>query len=198
VPDGKVPAVTEVAPFAGIAVRQKQRRFISFRFDAHGVNRKNVGAIKEIGDAAKAFGLALRAIDAVRAIKAHQRLVLRWCYLGFDHKPEPLGCRRIGDHKTFRRGLIGRRRKRLSVEFDALENKPIAIENKRRRAGNATATFDRQFRNHAGAVGRQPEGKVRQRNVIIARAVVLEPEDLAGICAHFVDFPVEIPAFREN
>jgi hypothetical protein len=71
VPNGEVPAgAGDVAVSHGIAIREQHggRGFI--RLDAHGVDREHIGAVDEIGDAAEALRLALRAVGAARTVEA--------------------------------------------------------------------------------------------------------------------------------
>jgi hypothetical protein len=71
VPNGEVPAgAGGVAVSHGIAIREQHggRGFI--RLDAHGVDREHIGAVDEIGDAAEALRLALRAVGAARTVEA--------------------------------------------------------------------------------------------------------------------------------
>jgi hypothetical protein len=77
VPDRVVPAVFQNAVLDAVAVRQQQRRILHARLDAHRVDRQNVRPVEEIGDAAEALRLALRAIGAGRAVEPHQLLVGR-------------------------------------------------------------------------------------------------------------------------
>ena len=132
VPDGVVPAAGKVAALDRVAVGKQQRRFAAQRLDADRVDRENVRAVEEIGDAAKAFGLALRAIDAARAVEPHQRLVVRRRDLGLDRQAgnvRPAG----GVGMTSCPASPGsRRRQRLSVDLDALQQEPVAVEHQRR------------------------------------------------------------------
>src|SRR5690606_27771110 len=59
VPDGKVPAIGQVAALVGVAVRKKQWRLDAPRLDPNRVDRQYVRAIEEIGDAPETLGLAL-------------------------------------------------------------------------------------------------------------------------------------------
>ena len=69
VPDREMPAAGEIAAVDQVAVRQQHRSFVFVGLDARGVDRHHVGPVGEIGDAAEAFGLALRAVGAARAVK---------------------------------------------------------------------------------------------------------------------------------
>ena len=73
VPHREVPVVPGTSPCSiEIAVGEQDRRLALVGLDARRVDRHHVRPVEEIGDAAKAFRLALRAIDAVRAVEAHQ------------------------------------------------------------------------------------------------------------------------------
>ena len=71
-PDREVPARPRLARRFEIAVGEQHRRFGLVRLEPHAIGREHVGPIEEIGDAAEAFGLALRAIGRARAIEPHQ------------------------------------------------------------------------------------------------------------------------------
>ena len=60
---------------SGIAVGEQHRGLVAIGLDADGVGGEHVRPIEEVGDAAEALGLALRAVDAARQIEAGQRLV---------------------------------------------------------------------------------------------------------------------------
>src|SRR5262249_37574262 len=55
-----------------VAVGEQHWCFGFLGLDAGGVDRHHVGAIRKIGDAAKAFSLTLRAVDRARAVEARQ------------------------------------------------------------------------------------------------------------------------------
>ena len=89
VPDGEMPVgARDRARLDRIAVAEQDRRFVAVRLDARGVDGEHVRPVEEIGDAAKAFGLALRAVIAARAIEAHQLGVGRRVDLGLDGERE--------------------------------------------------------------------------------------------------------------
>ncbi len=91
VPDGEVTAgAGNVALRDRIAVRQQHGRGGAVGFDAHGIDGEHVGPVEEIGDAAEAFGLALGAIGAARAIEAGQGGVRLGIAQGDDFKGEGL------------------------------------------------------------------------------------------------------------
>jgi hypothetical protein len=50
------------------------------------------------------------------------------------------------------------------------------------------SAFDRQLGDYDGLVGRKPESQLGLGDQIVAGAVILEPENLAGVCAHYGTF----------
>ena len=68
-PGREVTLAWDLAALDKVAIRKQDRRFLLIRFDAHPELRQDVGTVEVIGDAPEAFGLALRAIDALRAVK---------------------------------------------------------------------------------------------------------------------------------
>ena len=135
VPDREVPAARQVAVLDQIAVRQQHRRFGFVRLDAGGVDRHHVGTIGEIGDAAEAFGLALRAVGAGGAVKPGQLRVGGRIDQRLDLQRErPV--RRLRDGQAVRRRGVAVGGQRLAVELERDQRQPIAVELERRgRAG---------------------------------------------------------------
>ena len=68
-------SAVERAALERIAVGEQHGGLVAVGLDAGGVGGEHVGAIEEVGDAAEALGLALRAVDAAREVEAGQRLV---------------------------------------------------------------------------------------------------------------------------
>ena len=92
VPDREMPVgAGNVAVRDQIAVGEKHRRLGFVGFDARGVDRHHVRPVEEIGDAAKAFGLALRAIGGAGAVEAHELRVGRRIDDGLDLELERRG-----------------------------------------------------------------------------------------------------------
>ena len=73
VPHGEVAPVIEIAALHRIAVGQQDRETLLWGLDADAVARHHIGPVEEVGDAAEALGLALRAVDAVRHVETRQR-----------------------------------------------------------------------------------------------------------------------------
>ena len=185
VPDREMPAVGELACRDRIAVGQQQRRLLGVGLDADRVDGQDVRPVEEIGDAAKALGLALRAIDAARAVEPHQRLVAGRRDLGLDGQLEAARRRRLGDHQAVRRGgERGRCRRRRR------RSRGASASARRRRAPAATSSGVSSRRSMvslamtARRVRRKPEGEVGLRDEIRAGAIVFQAKDLAGVGSH--------------
>ena len=88
VPDREMPAVRQIAAFDQIAVGEQYRRLRLVGFDAGRVDRHHVRPVREIGDAAEAFRLALRAIGAARPVQPHQLGIGGGIDNGLDRKLE--------------------------------------------------------------------------------------------------------------
>src|SRR5208283_1907120 len=99
--------------------------------DARGVDRHHIRPVEEIGEAAKAFGLALRAIGGAGAIKAHELRVGRRIDDGLDLELER-AVRRLRDGEPFRRGEKAVVRERLAVEFERTQREFVAVEDEGR------------------------------------------------------------------
>ncbi len=116
VPHGKVPrSPRHVALRDEIAVGKQNRGFGLIGFDAGRVDRHHIRPVEEIGDAAEAFRLALRAIGRSGAIEAHQLRVAGRIdqRLDFERK-RPV--RHLRDGQTIRRRDVAACRQRLAVE----------------------------------------------------------------------------------
>ena len=183
---GEMPTVRKLAGRAGIAVGEQQRRFLAPRLDSHRIDREDVGPVEEIGDPAEALRLALGAVVSARPVETHQRRVGGWRGLGLDRQLEGSAARRFVQGEPLTRRLVASGFKRLAVDRDGKEGNSVAVEHERRRRRNACPPLDRQFRDHARAVWIEPEDQRCPWNEPVARAIILEPEHLAGICPHSV------------
>ncbi len=144
VPDGEVPVGSgDVARSDRIAVRQEHRRLAPLRFEAGGEDGENVGTVEEIGNAAEALRLALRGVDAVGAVEAHQRAVGRGVHLGDDFQLEGRGGRRL-DRQPIGRHVVGFVGKDAGFERQAFEDEAVAVENQRCSGRGALARAYRQ------------------------------------------------------
>ena len=191
VPDGKMPAIGQFACLNGIAVRQQDRCFILLRFDAHGIDAQDVGAVDEVGDAAKTFRLALRAIHIVGAIEPHQRAVARRVESRDDRQREPVGSGRVCDDKALRTGLEGRRVGRIAVNRKAHQLEFVTIQSQRGTWLHAFPAADFEFGGNQRGFWFKREGQGGRRNEVVAWPVILEPKHLPSILAHSTCSPTQ-------
>ena len=128
VPDGKMAVgAGNIAGCDEIAVGEEHRRLRLGCLDAGGVDRHHVGAIEEIGDAAEAFGLALRAVDRSGTIEAGELGIGGRIEHGLDLESKGTLWRlRDGQPIRGRDVLLGR--KRRSIERDGAQNESPAVE----------------------------------------------------------------------
>ena len=110
-----------------VAVGEEHRRLGFLRLDARGVGREHVGPVEEIGDAAKAFGLALGAPVAARPVKPHQLGVGGGIDLGDEREREGLR-RHAADFEAVGLRVVAVGRQRHSVECDRDEGEFVAGE----------------------------------------------------------------------
>ena len=106
---------------------KQHRRFLGVRLDAHAELRKHVGPVEVVGDAPEAFGLALRAIDALAAVEAGERLVGFGVADGLDFKREGF-LRQALDGEVFVRDPITRCVQLVAANRNADELEHLAIE----------------------------------------------------------------------
>ena len=165
-----------------IAVGEKHRRLGFVGLDARGVNRHHVRPVEEVGDAAEAFGLALRAIGRAGAVEAHQLGIGGGIDDGLDGKLErPV--RRLRNGQPFGRGQETFARQRPAVERERAQLQLLAVEDQRRR--------------RAAAVRLEPElgadrgcGRIERHVEIdgfdepVRRAVILEADGTRFFGAH--------------
>ena len=134
-PDREMPARARFAPGFQIAVGEQDGRFRLVRLEAHAIDREHIRPIQEIGDAAEALGLALRAIGRAGTVEPHQLGVGGRVEPGLDAQSER-AARRSGDGEFVRRGDIGGGGERRAVESEADEIEFVAVEPRARpRAG---------------------------------------------------------------
>ena len=188
VPDGEMTPVGEITAFHRIAVRQKKRRVFAIRFHAHGIDGQNVWPVEEIGDAAEAFGFALRAENTTGNVEPHQRRVLRWRDPGHDGQLEPARGRQPGDRQAVGRGIIVGRLCLGAIDRKGFQHQPVAIQNQGSVGGSARDALHLKPGRYQRFLGVQPKIKSYLRNEIVARLVVLETKNLAAFCTHLNSF----------
>ena len=129
VPLGEVAAVVELALFEQVAVAQQHRvgRLVGAQRD--GVDRHHVGPVEEVGDAAKALGLALREEAAAAHVQARQRGVLVRRAGVADVEREVLAVGRVVDDQL--PALLAERHA-LAVGLHAQQGQVLAVQAQRR------------------------------------------------------------------
>ena len=182
VPDREMPAAGKIAALDQIAVRQQHRRFGFVGFDARGVDRHHVGPVGEISDAAEAFGFALRAIGAARAVQAGELGVGGRIDQRLDLQRER-AVRHLRNGQAVGRRHIAFRRQRGSVELERGEREPVAVEHQRGGRGRRVG-LERERR--ADFRLRRMQGDIERNGLHqpVGRAVILQADGLGGIGAH--------------
>ena len=178
-PDREVAAGRlRVARAFKIAVGQKHRRFRSIRLDPHAIGREHVGAIEEIGYAAKAFRLALRAIGRARAIKPHELGVGRRIQARLDREREcPSG--RSAQQKARRLCFELRRVERLAIQSGGDEREFIAIERERHASPASRIGAHREGRDNARRMDIERHVKLDMVDEIVRRPILAEANGLS-------------------
>ncbi len=183
-PGGKMTAVAHVGAAEIVAVRKQERCGSLVRDDVDGIDRQHVGAIREVGDAAEAFGFALGAIDVARAVEAHQLGVRLRRQDRRDGDLEGRRVRQATNGKRVVRRFIERAGNRFLVEQQAGHGELVAVENERCRGADAFAAME----DHARLDLRFPrvefESQVHPLEYEIGRPVVFQMNDLASVCPH--------------
>jgi hypothetical protein len=166
-----------------ISIGEQHWRVGFLGFDAGGVDRHDIGAVGEIGDAAEAFRLALGAVDRPRTIETHQLGIGGWVDDGFDLQPER-AMRRLGDGEPVGRGneLFGR--KRGTVEFQRPQFQRIAVEHERRRRGSVPVGSKGQGCPHQRRHGIERDVEFHGFDEPVGRAVILETNGTGFFGAH--------------
>ena len=115
---------------SGIAVGEQHRGLVAVGLDAHGVGGEHVRAVEEVGDAAEALGLALRAVDAARQVEARQRLVGLRIAVGDGLQREGLAGQ-AADDELLVGALVFARAELAAVEAHGLQLDHLAVEPQR-------------------------------------------------------------------
>ncbi len=132
VPGGEVAAAGQIARIDKVAVRQQHRRFGFVGLDARGVDRHHVGAVGEVGDAAEALGLALRAVIAAGAVEPGKLGIGGRVDQRLDLQREG-AVRRLRDGEGVGRRQIIFRGQRGAVDLQRHQIDAVAVELQRRR-----------------------------------------------------------------
>jgi hypothetical protein len=174
-PDRVVPlAPVERAPLQRIAVGEQYRGLAAVGLYARGVSGKHIRAVEEVGDAAEALRLALRAVDSARQVEAGERLVgLRVAINGGLEREGPR--RQVADHQLLVGHLVFAGAQLAPVEAHALELDRLAVEPQGPRlAGVCRIALDLQACAHPRARRVQRHIEVDRVDQVAGRLVVLE------------------------
>ena len=183
-PNGKMPtAAGDIAGLDAIAIAEQNRGLDFIGLNPQRVARQDIRAIKEIGDAAKAFGLALRAIGRAGPKQAHELAIGRRVEHGrrFQHK------------RARRRGLKGqalwRRETGGGIEGRAVDGQGqhvelVAIQQQRCPGTALRVGSDRQAGSHTGFVPVQAHVEFDSVYEIIGRTIVGEADRQCRLGAH--------------
>ena len=161
VPHGEMPVgARHVASRDEIAVGEQHRRLGFVGLDARGVDRHHVRPVEEIGDAAEALGLALRAIGGAGAIEPHQ---LAYWPSGSMTVSISSSNGRFGGCAMVSRSVVATKfsaRQRLAVERERRSLQLLAVEHQRRRRARRVR-LELELGAHRG--GRADRAKRRDR-----------------------------------
>jgi hypothetical protein len=172
-----------IAALDEIAVAEQHRRLLAIGLDAGGVDGKDIRPVKEIGDAAKTFRLALRAVDAARSIQPHQLAIGSRIDDRLDLDAErivgrALDCQRFGVRHI---GLTG---EGDAVDREVGELQFIAVEDERRIRARIGIARDREARPHARGLPVEADIQIDTRDEEVAGAIILQADRLRRIGAH--------------
>ncbi len=182
VPDREMAPRRQLAAVGEVAIGKQHRRFLFIGFDPRGVDRHHVGPVGEVGDAAEAFRLALRAIGATRAVEAGELSIGRRIDQGLDLQRErPV--RRLRDSEAVRRRRIAFRRQRGAIELERGEGEAVAVEHQRR-GGRQRVGLELQRRAHLGLRRMQRDIEMHGFHQPVGRAVILQADGLGNVGAH--------------
>ena len=136
--------------------------------------RHHVGPVEEVGDAAEALGLALRAVDAVRHVEARQRGIGLRIADGHDLEKEGL-LRHADDGERARRDHIGVCSERHAIQQDGGQRDVLAVEDQRRaRLGAGGVGADGEPAAHPRGHGIEGNLQIDRIDAIRRRAIIRE------------------------
>jgi hypothetical protein len=180
-------AVGKVAGGGEIAVGEQHRRLTFVGLDPRGVDRHDVGPVREIGDAAEAFRLALGAIGVAGAVEAHELGVGGRVDDGLDREREgPV--RRLRDGETIGRRHVAVAVERLAVDRQGDEAELVAVEHHRRRCACLRIGLELEPRAHAGGGGIERDVELDHLHQPVGRSIILEADGAGLLGAHRLPF----------
>ena len=151
-PDRPVTPTLALAGGFEIAIGEQHRRFRLVRLEPHAIGREHVGPVGEVGDAAKALRLALRAIGRARTIEPHQLSVGGRIQNGLKAQRER-PTRRTGQREAGGRSLEGAGGERRPIERGGDQIELVAVELQRRVRAPIGMRAHRQRRDNPRRVG---------------------------------------------
>ena len=178
---GRCPATSPLSTRLPLASRTGASATVGL--DAGGVDRHHVGPVGEIGDAAEAFGLALRAVGRAGAIKAHELGIGGRVDQRLDLQPErPL--RRLRDGEAVGRRAYCSAVERCAVELQRHEREAVAVEHQRRRRRGLGIGLQLQHRAHTRRRRVERDVELDGLDQPVGRAIVLEADGSGLFGAH--------------
>ena len=166
-----------------VAVGEQHRRLGLIGFQARGVDRHYVGPVGEIGDAAKALGLALGAIGITRTIEPGQVRIGGRVDQGLDLEHERALRRLRNAQQVGRRREIIRRQGR-AIEPDRRQREGVAVERQRRGTWRGRIGLEPERRAHAGRVRMQRHVEIDGLDQPVRRLIIGEADRLVLVGAH--------------
>ena len=178
-------AALERAALHGIAVREQHRGLAAVGLDAHRIGGEHVRTVQEVGDAAEALRLALRAVDAARQVESRQRLVGLRIAIGDGLERERfLG--QAGDDELGIGALEFARAELAAVEAHGLQFDHLAVEPQWPRVARiGRVALDLEPRPHPRARRVQRHVEVDRIDQIVGRLVILEQYRPRRVGLHF-------------
>jgi hypothetical protein len=125
----------------------------------------------------------LRAVDPVRAVKAHQLGVGRRVERGLDGEREG-AVGRIGDAQGLRRRRVVARRKGAAIQPDREQRQLIAVEHEGGAGPPDWVWAQAKRRGDARLVRMKADVEFDAIDEVIRRAIILDPDGLRRVGAH--------------
>jgi len=156
-PAGKVTALGQFAVFHQVAVGQQHRKLRAVCTQRDAVARHHIGAVQEVGDTTKAFGLALREERAVADIQPHELAVFGGVAGGENFQLE--GFVALGQLLQHQSIAVHLERGALAIDEHAREVEFFAVESQGLQ-GHVRVAAHAHFVEHAGLGRIEVEGEV--------------------------------------
>ena len=178
-PDSEMTAALKRAALHAIAIGQQHRAGCRVAFQANGIDRQNVRAVREIGYAAKPFRLALGAVDTIGPVETGERSVGLRVALRLDDDFMRALCE-VRQHEAAVCQIIGASIKFIAVHADRQEGHPLPVQRKRCARGSIGIGQDPHRGPHAGAGGGEGHVQMHTFHQPGRWGVILKPDRLRG------------------